>query len=202
MLSSTRSSLLRHINTEIYSSLSIPSLLCRFCLPPSPAYLLSFIQTQRRYRAEFAPRNVTRRKAHKGRIPIRIGGSTKGTTIVFGDYGLRVKDGVRLSSQQLTAAHWAIRRKIKSVKGSRLWMRVFPDIPVTSKGNESRMGKGKGAFEYWACRVPKDKIVFEIGGGGIRKEVAKEALRLAGDKLPVTTEFVERAIKENTSLQS
>ena len=100
---------------------------------------------------------------------------------------MTVNDGVRLTSQQLTA----IRRKI------------FPDIPVTSKGNESRMGKGKGAFEYWACRVPKDKIVFEIGGGGIRKEVAKEALRLASDKLPVTTEFVERATKENNiSMQS
>ncbi|GBC03763.1 hypothetical protein RclHR1_05300004 [Rhizophagus clarus] len=71
-------------------------------------------------------------------------------------------------------------------------MRVFPDIPVTSKGNETRMGKGKGSFEYYACRVPMNKILFEIGGGNIRREVAKEALRLASDKLPVKTEFVDK----------
>ncbi|CAG8708067.1 14444_t:CDS:1, partial [Dentiscutata heterogama] len=130
-------------------------------------------------------------KAHKGRVPVRTGGSTKGNTIVYGDYGLRVKDGVRLSSSQLTAAWQAIKRKIKVIKGSQVWMRVFPDIPVTSKGNETRMGKGKGSLEYWACRVPLNKIVFEVGGGGIRKEVAKDALRLASDKLPVKTEFVE-----------
>ncbi|CAG8831296.1 16342_t:CDS:1, partial [Gigaspora rosea] len=124
---------------------------------------------------------------HKGRVPVRTGGSTKGNTVVYGDYGLRVKDGVRLSSSQLTAAWQAIKRKIKVIKGSQVWMRVFPDIPVTSKGNETRMGKGKGSFEYWACRVPLNKIVFEVGGGGIRREVAKDALRLASDKLPVKT---------------
>ncbi|CAG8555119.1 11705_t:CDS:1 [Acaulospora colombiana] len=79
-------------------------------------------------------------------------------------------------------------------------MRVFPDIPVTSKGNETRMGKGKGSFEYWACRVPINKIVFEIGGGGMRRETAKEALRLASDKLPVKTEFVE--VEKNSRLET
>ncbi|KAF0398409.1 ribosomal protein L16 [Gigaspora margarita] len=146
---------------------------------------------QYRFRSDFAPRRVKHRKAHKGRVPVRTGGSTKGNTVVYGDYGLRVKDGVRLSSSQLTAAWQAIKRKIKVIKGSQVWMRVFPDIPVTSKGNETRMGKGKGSFEYWACRVPLNKIVFEVGGGGIRREVAKDALRLASDKLPVRTEFVE-----------
>ncbi|RIB21168.1 ribosomal protein L10e/L16 [Gigaspora rosea] len=146
---------------------------------------------QYRFRSDFAPRRVKHRKAHKGRVPVRTGGSTKGNTVVYGDYGLRVKDGVRLSSSQLTAAWQAIKRKIKVIKGSQVWMRVFPDIPVTSKGNETRMGKGKGSFEYWACRVPLNKIVFEVGGGGIRREVAKDALRLASDKLPVKTEFVE-----------
>ncbi|CAG8770558.1 16484_t:CDS:1, partial [Dentiscutata erythropus] len=146
---------------------------------------------QYRFRSDFAPRRVKYRKAHKGRVPVRTGGSTKGNTIVYGDYGLRVKDGVRLSSSQLTAAWQAIKRKIKVIKGSQVWMRVFPDIPVTSKGNETRMGKGKGSLEYWACRVPLNKIVFEVGGGGIRREVAKDALRLASDKLPVKTEFVE-----------
>ncbi|CAG8470977.1 5445_t:CDS:1 [Ambispora leptoticha] len=146
---------------------------------------------QRRFRAEFAPRKWKYRKKHKGRVPVRTGGSTKGNYLAFGEYGIRVKYGVRLSSAQLTAAHHAIRRKIKVVKGSKMWMRVFPDIPVTAKGNESRMGKGKGSFEYWACRVPMNKILFEIGGGGIRKEVAKEALKLAADRLPVKTEFVD-----------
>ncbi|RIA80844.1 ribosomal protein L16p/L10e-domain-containing protein [Glomus cerebriforme] len=147
---------------------------------------------QRRHRAEFAPRRTKYRKAHKGRVPVRIGGSTKGNTIAFGSFGLRVKDGVRLSSAQLTAAHTVIKRKIKVIKGSQVWMRVFPDIPVTSKGNETRMGKGKGSFEYYACRVPMNKILFEIGGGNIRREVAKEALRLATDRLPVKTEFVDK----------
>lgn len=71
-------------------------------------------------------------------------------------------------------------------------MRVFPDIPVCTKGNETRMGKGKGTFEYWAARVPIGRIIFEIGGGGIRPEVAKEALRLASVKFPVKTEFVTK----------
>lgn len=149
---------------------------------------------QQRFRSDFAPRKIKYKKKHKGRVPVRIGGSTKGNTIVFGDFGLRVKDGIRLTASQLTAARAAIKRKIKVIKGSQVWMRVFPDIPVTSKGNETRMGKGKGSFEYWACRVPMNKIVFEVGGGGMRKEVAKEALRLASDKLPVKTEFV---VKEN-----
>lgn len=158
----------------------------------SPISLPTTFFLQRRYRAEFAPRRTKYRKAHKGRVPVRIGGSTKGNTIAFGSFGLRVKDGVRLSSAQLTAAHTVIKRKIKVIKGSQVWMRVFPDIPVTSKGNETRMGKGKGSFEYYACRVPMNKILFEIGGGNIRKEVAKEALRLASDRLPVKTEFVDK----------
>ncbi|EXX76357.1 ribosomal protein L16 [Rhizophagus irregularis DAOM 181602=DAOM 197198] len=160
-------------------------------LSPSISLPTTFF-LQRRYRAEFAPRRTKYRKAHKGRVPVRIGGSTKGNTIAFGSFGLRVKDGVRLSSAQLTAAHTVIKRKIKVIKGSQVWMRVFPDIPVTSKGNETRMGKGKGSFEYYACRVPMNKILFEIGGGNIRKEVAKEALRLASDRLPVKTEFVDK----------
>ncbi|GBB84177.1 hypothetical protein RclHR1_10800004 [Rhizophagus clarus] len=158
----------------------------------SPSLSLPTFFLQCRHRAEFAPRRTKYRKAHKGRVPVRIGGSTKGNTIAFGSFGLRVKDGVRLSSAQLTAAHTVIKRKIKVIKGSQVWMRVFPDIPVTSKGNETRMGKGKGSFEYYACRVPMNKILFEIGGGNIRREVAKEALRLASDKLPVKTEFVDK----------
>lgn len=146
-----------------------------------------------RFASNFSPKRTKYRKAHKGKIPIPIGGSTKGTTVEFGDYGLRVKEGVRLTGRQLTAVHNALKRKIKPVKGSQLWMRVFPDIPVSSKGNEVRMGKGKGTFEYWACRVPLNRIIFEISG--MRKEIAKEAFRLASHKLPVKVEMVERGAK-------
>ncbi|KAI8383023.1 ribosomal protein L16p/L10e-domain-containing protein [Blakeslea trispora] len=146
-----------------------------------------------RFASNFSPKRTKYRKAHKGKIPIPTGGSTKGTTVEFGDYGLRVKEGVRLTARQLTAVHNALRRKIKPVKGSQMWMRVFPDIPVSSKGNEVRMGKGKGTFEYWACRVPLNRIIFEIAG--MRKEIAKEAFRLASHKLPVKVEMVERGAK-------
>lgn len=110
-------------------------------------------------------------KRHKGVIPVPIGGSTKGTTLAQGDWGIRIKGiGVRLTAKQLTSAEEAIKRKIKTVKGAKVYMRVFPDIPVCLKvreqhhtsswrgvdkllqGNETRMGKGKGAFEFWATR--------------------------------------------------
>lgn len=146
-----------------------------------------------RFRSNLAPRRTKYRKAQKGKVPLPIGGSTKGTTVEFGDFGLRVKEGARLSAKQITAAYDTIRRKIKPVKGSQIWMRVFPDIPVSSKGNEVRMGKGKGSNDYWACRVALNRVVFEIAG--MRKEIAKEALRLASDKLPVKTEFIERSAK-------
>ncbi|KAL9559979.1 hypothetical protein PS6_000464 [Mucor atramentarius] len=131
-----------------------------------------------RFASNFSPKRTKYRKAHK---------------VEFGDYGLRVKEGARLTGRQLTAVHNALKRKIKPVKGSQLWMRVFPDIPVSSKGNEVRMGKGKGTFEYWACRVPLNRIIFEISG--MRKEIAKEAFRLASHKLPVKVEMVERGAK-------
>lgn len=146
-----------------------------------------------RQASNFSPRRTKYRKAHKGKIPLPTGGSVKGTTVEFGDYGLRVKEGARLTAQQLTAVHNTLRRKIKTVKGSRMWMRVFPDIPVSSKGNEVRMGKGKGTFDYWACRVPINRIIFEISG--MRKEIAKEAFRLVSNKIPVKTEVVERGAK-------
>ncbi|KAI5453613.1 39S ribosomal protein L16, mitochondrial [Naganishia albida] len=144
-------------------------------------------QGQQRWRSQLAPKRTKYRKAHKGRVS---GGSTKGTTLQLGTYGLRLLESTRLTAKQLTSAEVAVKRKIKPVKGAECWMRVFPDIPVCVKGNETRMGKGKGAFEYWACRVPIGRVVFEVGGGGIREEIAKEALRLASAKLPVQTEFI------------
>ncbi|KAG0738331.1 hypothetical protein G6F57_003705 [Rhizopus arrhizus] len=170
-----------HTSTIISSVFQRPS--------TQPAAVLSSV----RFASNFSPKRTKYKKSQKGKIPIPIGGSTKGTTVEFGDYGLRLKEGARLTSRQLTAVHNTLRRKIKPIKGSQLWMRVFPDIPVTSKGNEVRMGKGKGTFEYWACRVPLNRIIFEIGG--MRKEIAKEAFRLVSHKLPVKTEMVERGTK-------
>jgi ribosomal protein L16 len=158
-----------------------------------PQQIPAAITQSVRFASNFSPKRTKYRKAHKGKIPIPTGGSTKGTTVEFGDYGLRVKEGARLTGRQLTAVYNALKRKIKPVKGSQLWMRVFPDIPVSSKGNEVRMGKGKGTFEYWACRVPLNRIIFEISG--MRKEIAKEAFRLASHKLPIKVEMVERGAK-------
>ncbi|KAG8726509.1 mitochondrial ribosomal large subunit component [Ceratobasidium sp. 428] len=155
--------------------------------------LLSPLISFTRARSQLAPRRVRYRKSHKGRVPVPIGGSIKGTTLAFGEYGLRVRgEGMRLTAKQLQSAEVVIKRKLKIVKSSQVWMRVFPDLPVCVKGNETRMGKGKGSFEYWACRVPTGKVVFEVGGG-IREEIARDALRLAATKLPVLTEFISRS---------
>ncbi|SOV09757.1 related to MRPL16 - mitochondrial ribosomal protein, large subunit [Ustilago sp. UG-2017a] len=146
-----------------------------------------------RHKGNLAPRRTKYRKAHKITIPFNTGGSTKGTTVQEGAYGIRLLAPTRLSAKQLVAAETALKRKLKVVKGAQVFLRVFPDIPVCVKGNETRMGKGKGAFEYWACRANMGKVIFEIGGPvEIRPEVAKEALRLAAAKLPVPTELVTR----------
>ncbi|KAH9974706.1 ribosomal protein L10e/L16 [Lactifluus volemus] len=146
-----------------------------------------------RFRHQLAPRKVTFIKRHKGVIPIPTGGSVKGTTLAYGDWGLRIKgQGVRLTAKQLTTAEEVIKRKIKPVKGAKVFLRVFPDIPVCIKGNETRMGKGKGTFEYWATRVSTGRVIFEIGGTPVREELARDALRLAGAKLPTIMEFIDR----------
>ncbi|KAF9508138.1 hypothetical protein BS47DRAFT_1303160 [Hydnum rufescens UP504] len=156
-----------------------------------------------RCRTELAPRKTKYKKAHKGRVPLPLGGSTKGTTLEFGEYGLRVvgDDASRLTAKQLKSADTALKRKLKVVKGANVWMRVFPDIPVCVKvpvlpvfsGNETRMGKGKGTFEYWACRAGPGRVIFEVGGGGLREEIARDALRIAAAKLPFRTEFITPA---------
>ena len=105
-----------------------------------------------RHKGNLAPRRTKYRKAHKITIPFNTGGSTKGTTVQEGVYGIRLLAPARLSAKQLVAAETALKRKLKVVKGAQVFLRVFPDIPVCIKGNETRMGKGKGAFEYWACR--------------------------------------------------
>lgn len=121
--------------------------------------------------------------------PVRTGGSLRGTTVYYGDYGLQALEGGRLSDKQLDNARTGIRRIIKQEKGSRFFLRCFPDRPVTSKGAETRMGKGKGAVEYFATFVAAGRVVIEVKG--VRKELAEKALRVAAAALPIRTKFVE-----------
>ncbi|PFH50493.1 hypothetical protein AMATHDRAFT_144973 [Amanita thiersii Skay4041] len=156
--------------------------------PLNPLHLFT------RARSQLAPRKVEHIKRHKGRVPIPIGGSTKGTTLAYGEYGIRIKgNGHRLTAKQLTTAEEVIKRKARVLKGLKVYLRVFPDIPVCIKGNETRMGKGKGTFEFWATRVPTGRVIFEIGGIPIREELARDILRQAADKLPTQMEFITRS---------
>jgi len=172
----------------------------RLALNPRPVSLLlkpAVSHQQTRFATKFAPTFVRHTRVHKGRVPVPIGGSIKGTTLNYGEYGLRVRgDGLRLTAKQLQAAETVLKRKLKVIKGVKIWMRVFPDRPVCVKGNETRMGKGKGSFEFWACWVPTGRVLFEIagepGGAELRPELARDALRLAADKLPVQTDFIDR----------
>lgn len=107
---------------------------------------------QQRFASNLGPRRTKYRKSHKGRVSFPTGGSVKGTTVTQGMYGIRTLEPCRITATQLTAAETALKRKLKVVRGSQVFMRVFPDVPVCVKGNETRMGKGKGSFEYWACR--------------------------------------------------
>ena len=134
------------------------------------------------------PKKTKYRKAHKGRIH----GNAKGGTILnFGAYGLKAMQPERITSRQIEAARRAITRHIK--RQGRVWIRIFPDLPVTQKPTEVRMGKGKGAVEYWACRVKPGRILFELDG--VEEELAKRAFELGSAKLPIQTKFVTRGIK-------
>jgi len=125
------------------------------------------------------------RKAHKGRIH---GVATSGTELNFGQYGLKALEPERVTARQIEAARRAMTRHMK--RSGRVWIRVFPDVPVSKKPIEVRMGKGKGTPELWVCRVKPGRIMFEIDGVSV--EVAREALGLAAAKLPIKTRFVER----------
>ncbi|KAL7414953.1 ribosomal protein L10e/L16 [Mrakia frigida] len=160
-------------------------------LPSLSLSLSSPLVTSSSRGIKFAPKNHRNRKTLKGRIPIRTGGSTRGTTLAFGgEFGMRAKGEARLSAKTLEACYDVLRRKIKGNKGAQIFMRVFPDRPICVKGNETRMGKGKGTFEYWACNVPMNHMLFEIRGGNIRPEMAKDMCRVATVHLPIGTEFV------------
>ena len=125
------------------------------------------------------------RKAHKGRIH---GVAKAGTELNFGQYGLKAMEPERVSARQIEAARRAMTRHMK--RAGRVWIRIFPDVPVSKKPIEVRMGKGKGAPELWVCRVKPGRILFEIDGVAVK--VAREALALAAAKLPIKTRFVER----------
>lgn len=139
-----------------------------------------------------APRFKEIKKAQKGRVPVRTGGSTKGNTLKFGTYGIRLKsEGTRLKAIQLKEADNII-MKFMRANGGKLWRRLSTSIGVAIKGNETRMGKGKGAFDHWMARVPTGKVLFECGGDTLHEQVAREAMRRAADKLPGQYEFITR----------
>ena len=125
------------------------------------------------------------RKEHKGR---NEGLATRGTKVSFGEWGLKATGRGRLTARQIEAARRAMTRHIK--RGGRVWIRIFPDVPVSAKPVEVRMGSGKGSTDYWACKVKPGRIMFEIDG--VNDEIAREALRLGANKLPVTTRVVVR----------
>ena len=131
------------------------------------------------------PKRTKFRKQHKGRIK---GVAKGGTTLTFGAFGLKAQEPERVTARQIEAARRAMTRHMK--RAGRVWIRIFPDVPVTKKPTEVRMGKGKGSVEYWACKVKPGRIMFEIDG--VSEDVAREALRLAAMKLPVKTRFVQR----------
>jgi large subunit ribosomal protein L16 len=131
------------------------------------------------------PKRVKFRKHHKG---TRAGKAGRGNKIFYGDYGLQALEPAWVTDRQIEAARVALTRHIK--RGGKVWIRIFPDKPVTKKPAETRMGSGKGNPEYWVCVVKPGRILFEIAG--VNEEIAKEALRLAGTKLPMKTKIQVR----------
>ena len=132
-----------------------------------------------------SPKRTKFRKAHKGRIH---GAAKGGTTLNFGAYGLKAMEPARVTARQIEAARRAITRHMKRI--GKVWIRVFPDVPVSRKPAEVRMGSGKGTPEYWVCRVHPGRIMFEMDG--VPKALAHEAFALAAAKLPIKTRVVSR----------
>ena len=132
-----------------------------------------------------SPKRSKYRKAHKGRVH---GLAKGGTTLNFGAYGLKAADPGRITARQIEAARRALTRHMK--RSGRVWIRVFPDVPVSKKPIEVRMGKGKGAPEFWVARVAPGRIMFEVDG--VPEPLAREAFALAAAKLPIKTRFIQR----------
>ena len=133
------------------------------------------------------PRRTKYRKQQKLR---NRGVATRGAKVSFGEFGLKATGRGRITSRQIEAARRAINRYIK--RGGKVWIRMFPDKPISKKPLEVRMGKGKGNVEYWVAQIKPGKVLYEIEG--VSEEVAREAMRLASAKLPVSTEFVKRTV--------
>ncbi|TAD99753.1 MAG: 50S ribosomal protein L16 [Bacteroidetes bacterium] len=131
------------------------------------------------------PKRTRFRKQQKGRVK---GLATRGHLLAFGDFGVKSLEPARITSRQIEAARIAISREMK--REGQIWIKIFPDKPITKKPAEVRMGKGKGAPEYWVAPIKPGTILFEIAG--VSRETAQEALRLAAQKLPVITKFVVR----------
>ena len=134
------------------------------------------------------PKRTKFRKGFKGRIH---GAAKSGTQLNFGEYGLKATNRCRMTAREIEAARRAISRYVK--RGGRIWIRVFPDVPITQKPLEVRMGSGKGNVEYWVAKVLPGKVLFEIEG--MSEEIAREAFRLASAKLSVSTTFVKRQVR-------
>jgi large subunit ribosomal protein L16 len=132
-----------------------------------------------------SPKRTKFRKAHKGRVH---GLAKGGTALNFGAFGLKAMQPGRITARQIEAARRAMTRHIK--RAGKVWIRVFPDVPVSSKPAEVRMGKGKGTPEYWMCRIKPGRMMFELDG--VDLEIAKEALTLAAAKLPIRCKFIQR----------
>lgn len=132
-----------------------------------------------------SPKRVRRRKVQKGRMR---GLAYRGSDVSFGDYGLQATSCGRLSSRQIEAARIAMTRYVK--RGGKVWIRVFPDKPISKKPAETRMGKGKSGPEYWVAVIKPGRILYELDG--VPEDVAREAFRLAGHKLSVSTRFIKR----------
>ena len=135
------------------------------------------------------PKRVKRRRVQRGRMK---GVATRGNKVTYGDFGLVALEPTWITSNQIEAARIAMTRYIK--RGGQVWIKIFPDKPVTEKPAETRMGSGKGSPEYWVAVVKPGRILFEIGG--VSEEVAREAMRLAMHKLPIKTKFVTRQMQE------
>jgi len=133
------------------------------------------------------PKRVKYRKTHKGH---RRGTAQAGNTVIFGEFGLQAQGSAWLTSRQIEAARRAIVHSVK--RGGKVWIRVFPDKPRTSKPAETRMGSGKGAVDHWVAVVKPGRMLFEMSG--VKEELAREAMRLASNKLPIKTKFVAREI--------
>lgn len=133
------------------------------------------------------PKRTKFRKQHKGR---NRGLAQRGSKVSFGEFALKATERGRLTARQLEAARRAMTRHIK--RGGKIWIRVFPDVPITEKPLEVRMGNGKGSVEYWICQIQPGRVLYEVEG--VSEELAREAFELAAAKLPFSTAFVKRTV--------